>query len=255
VIARPDGGFEFVTGGAPPYDAAATSAAGPRFLGIVLDDAGHVLIPVFVQKDALDGRPIHVLDAQGKFTLAGFVGSDRQTNLTVLQMESPVGRPVTLAGDRPADGSLVMLLSPDGGSGQLSIWTGGQQERGLLIATNGDVGGFVRFGQFLSGDAMRPIAADLIRYGRVRRATLGVLIYQSQTPDGRPAMCIEQVIDHSAAADAGLREGDFILTLAGSPVCDVPSFAAAIAQRDGQTELQILRDGQASTVTVNLKPQ
>jgi hypothetical protein len=255
LVARPDGGFEFITSGAPTYDADIGAPAAPRIMGIVLDDAGHVLIPIFIEKDALEGRLLNVICAENKRIAARFVGSDRQTNLTVIQLESPMGKPVTLAGDRPPDGSLVMLLSPNGDSGHLSIWTGGQVDRGLLITTSGDVGGFVRMGQFLSGDAMRPIAAQLIQYGKVRRAALGVLISQAETPDGHRAMRIEQVIDHSAASEAGLREGDFILSLAGSPVGDVPSFAAAIAQRDGQTDLQLLRDGQPVTVTITLKPQ
>jgi len=148
-----------------------------------------------------------------------------------------------------------MLLSPSGDSGHLSIWTGGQQDRGLLVSTTGSVGGFVRMGQFLSGNAMRPVTEQLIQFGKVRRAVLGVLISQAQTPDGHAAMRIEQVIVPSAAAEAGLRDGDFVLSLAGSPVGDVPSFAAAIAQGAGPTELELLRDGQPMIVTVNLKPQ
>jgi hypothetical protein len=255
LIARPDGGFEFVTTGAPPYDANVATPAAPQIMGIVLDDAGHVLIPVFIEKEALQGRPVRVAGGGNQFVAAHFVGSDRQTNLTVIQLESPLGRPVALAGGRPADGALVLLLAPNGDSGRLSIWTGGQEDRGLLITTAGNVGGFVRLGQYLSGDAMKPIASELIQYGKVRRAALGVLISQAQTPSGQRAMRIEQVIQNSAAADAGLRDGDFILSLAGSPVGDVPSFAAAIAERNGQTDLEILRDGRPVTVRVNLKPQ
>jgi hypothetical protein len=255
LIARPDGGFEFITTGAPPYDANVGTPGAPQVMGIVLDDVGHVLIPVFIEKDALQGRPLRVVGGGKQFVAAHLVGSDRQTNLTVIQLDSPLGRPVTLAGDRPADGALVMLLSPNGDSGHLSIWTGGQQDRGLLITTGGNVGGFVRLGQYLSGDAMKPIASELIQYGKVRRAALGVLISQAETPDGQRAVRIEQVIEHSAAADGGLRDGDFILSLAGSSVSDVPSFAAAIAERNGQTDLAVLRDGQPVTVTVNLKPQ
>jgi membrane-associated protease RseP (regulator of RpoE activity) len=196
-----------------------------------------------------------VVGGGNQIVAAHFVGSDRQTNLTVIQLDSPLGSPVALVGGRPPDGALIMLLSPNGDSGHLSIWTGGQQDRGLLITTAGNVGGFVRLGQYLSGDAMKPIASELIQYGKVRRAALGVLISQAETPAGQRAMRIEQVIQNSAAAAAGLREGDFILSLAGSSVGDVPSFAAAIAERNGQTDLEILRDGQPVTVTVNLKPQ
>jgi hypothetical protein len=260
IIARPDGGFELVTSSAPPYDADIGAPPAPQIMGIILDDAGHVLIPIFVEKDALAGHSLAVISADNKRIKADFVGSDRQTNLTIIQLAPPIGnlpfgKPLGLSGDRPPDGALVLLLSPSGESGHLSVWTGGEQDRGLLITTAGQVGGFVRMGQFLSGDAMRPIADELIQFGKVRRAQLGVLISQAETPDGHRAMRIEQVVDHSAAAAAGLRQGDFILSLANSPVGDIPTFAAAIAQCDGATDLQILRDGQLVAVAVNLKPQ
>jgi hypothetical protein len=255
ILARPDGGFELVTSGAPNYDADIGAPPAPQIMGIILDDAGHVLIPIFIEKQALAGHALAAISADNQRIKADYVGSDRQTNLTIIQLATPIGKPVGLSGAQPPDGALVMLLAPNGESGHLSIWTGGEQDRGLLITTAGQVGGFVRMGQFLSGDAMRPIADQLIQYGKVRRAQLGVLISQSETPDGHRAMRIEQVAQNSAAASAGLRPGDFILSLASSPVGDIPTFAAAIAQCDGPTDLQILRDTQPITITVNLKPQ
>jgi hypothetical protein len=255
LIRRPDGETEFVTASSPAYDAIVSQLTGPRFVGMVLDDQGHVLLPTFVDKEAMHGRPIRVGDAHGHIVTAQLIGSDRQTNMTIIKLDAPLGHPVSLAGIRPADGALVMIISATGDSGHLSIWTGGQQERGLLVSTSGSIGGFVRMGQFLSADAIRPVAMQLIQYGKVRRAALGVLVSPAQTPDGHAAMRIEQVIDHSAAADAGLHDGDYILSLAGTPVSDGPTFAAAIAQRDGTTDLGILRDGQLQTITVELKPQ
>jgi hypothetical protein len=255
ILIRPDGEPEFIGKGSQPYDAGIGRPAGPQILGIVLDDRGDVLVPIFIEKEALDGQRLNVLCPQGNPIAAKLIGSDRQTNLTVIQLDRPIGKPARFASSSPPDGALVMLLSPSGESGHLSIWTGGAQDRGLLVSTAGEVGGFVRMGQFLSADGAKPIADELIQDGKVRRATLGVAISQAETPDGHPAMRIEQVIDHSAAAAAGLHEGDFILSLAGEPVGNVPTFAAAIAKRNGQTDLQILRDGQPQAVTVNLKPE
>jgi hypothetical protein len=253
-VRRPDGETELVTTSTPIYDAILDQMA-PRCLGLVLDDARHVLIPIFIDKEALAGQPLHVFDARGKLVAAQFIGSDRQMNLTVVQLETPIGKPLHITGDRPPDGSLVMLLSPSGDSGHLSIWTNGTQDRGLLITTSGAIGGIVRSGEFASGNSIKPIADQLIQYGKVRRAALGVAIRQTETPNGHPAMLIEHVVDHSAAAEGGLRDGDFIVSLAGVPVADVFTFAAAIAQGNGPTDLQIVRDGQVGTVTVNLKPQ
>jgi S1-C subfamily serine protease len=62
-----------------------------------------------------------------------------------------------------------------------------------------------------------------------------------------------QVIAGSAAEQAGLRQDDLILSLAGESVGDPQSFAAAIANRRGKTEITILRQGQKHVVNVDLQ--
>jgi S1-C subfamily serine protease len=78
---------------------------------------------------------------------------------------------------------------------------------------------------------------------------------QQPGPGARSAMRIDQVIAHSAADKAGLRPGDVVLAIGSDAVRDLPSFAAAIAARNGPTELQILRDKTVITVTVDLQEQ
>jgi S1-C subfamily serine protease len=52
-----------------------------------------------------------------------------------------------------------------------------------------------------------------------------------------------------------LQPGDFILSLAGEEIEDIPTFAAALANKSGPTELMILRDGQPRKIVVALKVQ
>jgi hypothetical protein len=257
VTPRPDGGVELLpfSSGSVPYDAEVPTNLTLRVIGLLLDDNGHVLVPLYIEPAAVGDESMRVTSAAGGMTTAKFVGSDRQTNLTVLKLESPIGRPVHLTGSRPTDGSLVMVLSPAGDSGKLGVWTGGQQDRGIVVAMDGSVAGFARYGQFLSGAFAKPVVDQLIQFGRVRRATLGVLVEETETPDGGRGMRIDRVAADSPAGKVGLKPGDFILSMAGAPVGDLPSFAAAIAARDGQTELQILRDEKTFTVTVVLHPQ
>ncbi len=66
-------------------------------------------------------------------------------------------------------------------------------------------------------------------------------------------MHIERVIRGSSAERAGLRAGDLLLSLAGEAVGDIPSLAAAIANRSGETELQVLRNGTVLDVSAELK--
>jgi hypothetical protein len=257
VSARPDGGVELVpfsSAAAPNYDAQLPSV-GLKVIALQLDDGGHVLVPLYIEPTAIQGTPLKVTTGLGKMTTATFVGSDRQTNITILKLENPIGKPVRLTGGRPDDGSLVMVLAPAGDSGRLSVWTGGQQERGIVVTMDGAVAGFARYGQFLGGAFARPVVDQLIEHGCVRRATLGVLVEETETPDGRRGMRVERVSPDSPAEKVGLVRDDYILSMGGTPVNDLPSFAAAIASRDGETELQVLRGERVFAVTVVLHPK
>lgn len=257
VSARADGGVEllpFSSSAAPNYDAQ-ISSVGLKVIALQLDDRGHVLVPLYIEPAAIQSMKLKVTTGLGKMTTATFVGSDRQTNITILKLESSIGKPVRMTGGRPADGSLVMVLSPAGDSGRLSVWTGGQQERGIVVTMDGAVAGFARYGQFLGGAFAKPVVDQLIEHGRVRRATLGVLVEETETPDGRRGMRIERVTPDSPAEQVGLVKDDYILSMGGTPVNDLPSFAAAIAARDGETELQVLRGERIFAVTVILHPR
>jgi S1-C subfamily serine protease len=64
---------------------------------------------------------------------------------------------------------------------------------------------------------------------------------------------VDQVMPGSPAEKAGIRVGDRVASLGGEPVRDIPSFAAAIAARSGPTTIELSRDGNAVTVTVELQ--
>ena len=234
-------------------------------IGVLIDEEGHVLVPLYVEREATSDQPIQVAGPDGTTAEARFVGSDRQTNLTLLQIDKPTAKPVTLASARPEAGSLVLCLAPNDGSGRLGLWTDGGQENGIIVNTGGQIAGVARSGQFLTGSACALIARQLIRYGSVKRATLGVLVTEIRQDDPlrgrrpalgkRSAMRVDQVIAGSVAEKAGLREGDLVLAISGEPVGDIPSFAAAIAARNGDTKLRIIRDDKALTLTVDLQQQ
>ncbi|MBC8107617.1 MAG: PDZ domain-containing protein [Anaerolineae bacterium] len=256
VVQRPDGTVEIVAPNAAPYDAVIGAIVAPRTLGIVYDDQGHVVIPVYVEKDSIDPQhPLMVVALAGGAAKAKFVGSDRQTNITVLKLEKTLGRKADFRGNKPNDGSLVLMLSQGGDGGRLGVWTRSQQERAMVVDVRGQVSGFARMGQFLDAELARPVIDQLIKYGSVHRALLGVLVTEAEAPDGRRAMHVDQVRAGSAAHDAGIREGDFILSLAGNPVDDLPNFAAAISAGKGPTDIQILRGEQTLQVQVDLRPK
>jgi S1-C subfamily serine protease len=258
--------------------ASAAGAVAPHSIALPLDDAGNLQVPIYLERETAEAHPVRCAEPQrGRVVEARFVGSDRQTNLTVLCIAPPADAPTTRptptvrfreaqqVNDRPAEGSLLVYISPGDGSGRLALWNGASQEFGLVYQTDGAFAGIARYGQFLSGRACRLIADQLIEHGSVRRATLGVLVSELRHDDplrrqlpvlgSHTAMRVEQVVPGSAAEKAGLRPGDLLLTLAGEAVSDIPSLAASIAARSGRTELQILRDGQVREVVVDLQPK
>lgn len=262
-------------GGSPPSDPVlgarlqmdvnAVGSFEPNNVGLLIDADGHVLIPLYIERETIGESPVRVGLSDGKVVDARFVGSDRQTNLTLIQLNTPAGKPVVLSNQKPVDGSLVLYLSPQDGSGRLGLWNGGQQAYGIVFGTDGRAAGIARYGQFLGGSACRLIAEQLIRFGAVKRATLGVLISEIRKDDPlreqlpvlgtRSAVRVDEVIAHSAADKAGIKSGDLLLALAGESVSDIPSFAAAIAARSGHTELQVLRGKQVLNITVDLEQQ
>jgi S1-C subfamily serine protease len=214
------------------------------FVGVVLGDGGHVAIPAHLTRDDLGTGSVRVT-AGDEQVAATFVGSDRQTNVTVLKLAKPFGKPLAFADEKPA------------------LWTGGHEDHAVVIDLDGRIAGFARPGQVLAGPDLRFVVGEIIKHGKVRRALLGALIGQVQPNDpirqqvpvlgARPALRVSMVAPRSAAEAGGLKPDDLILSLAGEPVENLPTFAAAISSHSGPTELKIIRNGQEATVTVNLE--
>ena len=254
-------GKDPVLGGELRVHSKPTAGFTPNQIALLLDLDGHLLVPLYVEPEVVKDQRLKLMGPDGAVTSARFVGSDRQTNLTLLQVDKPAGKPVRLGASRPDSGSLALCLSQADGSGRLVLWTDSSDESGIIVSIDGRVCGIARSGQFLAGSACELIARRLVQYGSVRRATLGVLITEIKGDDpslkhttaahARSAMRIDQVIGGSAADKAGLKPGDLVLAVGGETISDLPSFAAAIAARDGLTELQVLRGSQRLQVSVD----
>jgi S1-C subfamily serine protease len=257
VVQRPDGGIDLVP--APQADDREIQqrAQGPRSLGVIYNDEGYVLVPYFIEREVAQDRAMKVYFSPGHTGAATFVGSDQKTNLTLLKLEKTDGKPIAQLAKQPPNGSMVMVLLTNGEAGQLLIWTGGLQDSGAVFGADGSLAGFSRAGQFLSGEQTRPIVDQLIKYGVVKRAVLGVTVRQIEGPTGQPAMLVSNVVANTPAARAGLQPGDVLVSLAGKSVTDVPTFAAAIAASDGPTEIEYLRGDQSAPIKViiELRPQ
>ncbi len=237
-------------------------APAPGTLGVVMDDHGLVLVPSYVDRELGSQRPMRVALPEGSMGEAVFVGSDRSTGLTLVRLSIPAGRPVRFAVARPQEGSLVMTFATQSNTARLAVWTVGMHDAGLVVTPDGRVAGFANANQFLSVGAAGNVIKQLAVHGVVHRAVLGIRVSEFRHDDplrqqlaglgSLPAMRVEKILAGSPADRAGMRPNDLILSIAGDPVGDVPSFAAAIADRTGETEVKVFRAGQVIPLNVAL---
>lgn len=236
----------------------------PNGIGIVVDDENHLLIPRYVDKAACQ-FPIPVAIGDGRWATASFIASDRQSDLTLLQLNHAKAKPAAVSADRPAAGTLLLVMSLNPAANRLTVWEGWEPDVATLVNIDGTIAGFTKGGHFLSAAACGPVVAELMDHGFVRRALLGVVVDTVTSDDparqlypdlgATPALRIQEIIPGSPAEHAGLQPDDLILSFAGQSVGDGPAFAAAIANRRGTTPIAVLRDGQKHIVNVDLQVQ
>jgi S1-C subfamily serine protease len=235
----------------------------PNGIGIVLDDQNHLLIPRYVDRAACQ-VPIPVSIGDGRWATASFVASDRQADLTLLRLNGKVKtKSALVSASGPEIGALLLVVSLNPAANRLAVWEGREPDVSTLVNIDGTIAGFTKGGHFLSAAACSPVVSELIEHGSVRRAYLGVVIETVAADDperqlnpslgGAPALRISQIFPGSPAERAGLQTDDLILALAGQAVGDAPSFAAAIANRRGDTRIDVLRKGQRHIVNVVLQ--
>ena len=129
--------------------------------------------------------------------------------------------------------------------------------RGELVGINtailgGRGGGSVGIGFAIPVDMAMRLIRQIVEYGEVKRGRLGVIV-QDLTPDLAGALDIDansgalisQVLPDSAAADAGLKEGDVVTAVNGRSIDSAGDLRNEIGlSRAGEkVELEYLRDG------------
>jgi putative serine protease PepD len=223
---------------------------------------------------------------RGRRIRARVLGSDPSTDLALLRLRSEEGERLTALplgdSDRvtPGDPAVVIgnplglartltagvvsatgrsIDAPDGFPIRNAIQTDAAvnpgNSGGPLLEERGRVIGVIAQGRgdgiafAVPVDTLKRVVPQLERFGRVRRAYLGV----TTTPAGRGARVVE-VAEGGPAARVGLRGGDVIVALAGRPVRNPDDLATAIADRRPRTrvEVEYRRGGRARSVEVRL---
>lgn len=119
---------------------------------------------------------------------------------------------------------------------------------------SGTESGNIGVGFAIPIDQARTVAAELIATGHATHPALGVGVNDVTTAGGSTEVMVESVESGGPAAAAGIRRGDVILALDGTPVADSDALIAAIRSHDpGQTvHVTVLRSGRHLTLSVKL---
>jgi S1-C subfamily serine protease len=114
--------------------------------------------------------------------------------------------------------------------------------------------GNIGLGYAISIDYARPIIETLIRHGKVQHADMGVnaASVSAETSDGAR---VQNVKDGSAAAKAGIRQGDVITKVDGKTIGDVAELFVAVRTHEVGDKVPVVlaRDGRELTVQVTLQ--
>ncbi len=145
---------------------------------------------------------------------------------------------------------------------------------GALVNTNGDLigintaiatptGTYAGYSFAVPVNIVRKVTKDLIEYGEVQRAYLGITIRQLDgnlakekgLKDISEGVYVETVNPESAAEEAGLKAGDVIIRIGNKDIKSSPELLEEIAKRrpGNQVEVEVLRDGKNKTFEVFLK--
>jgi S1-C subfamily serine protease len=230
--------------------------------GFILDKAGHVLTNYHVVAGA--NRGIEVMLWNKRRYEAKVVGVDRVHDLALLQIDAPNLQPVTLADSsnlqvgqkvyaignpfglsgtmtrgiissirsiRNSDGAPIedaiqtdAAINPGNSGGPLLNSSGDVIGINTMIASNGaDQSSGIGFA--IPINTAKAVLADLIRFGRVKRPTLGIVSY-AIGPDLASQMglsadngvLIQRVIPGGAADRAGLHGGDQQAYVGNTPI-------------------------------------
>jgi S1-C subfamily serine protease len=230
--------------------------------GFILDRAGHVLTNFHVVEGA--NRGIEVMLSNKRRYTAKVVGTDKVHDLALLQIDAPNLQPVTLANSselavgqkvyaignpfglsgtmtrgiissirsiRGADGAPIedaiqtdAAINPGNSGGPLLNSRGEVIGINTMIASNGaDQSSGIGFA--IPINTAKAVLADLTRYGRVKRPSLGIVSYGIGTDLASQmglavdsGVLVQKVISGGAAERAGMHGGNQQAYVGNTPI-------------------------------------
>ncbi|MBK5285880.1 MAG: trypsin-like peptidase domain-containing protein [Bacteroidia bacterium] len=267
--------------------------------GVIITDNGYIVTNNHVVQDA---ENVEVTLNDNRTFRAKVVGADPSTDIALLKIEEKnlpyitygnsddvkigqwvlaVGNPFNLTstvtagivsakarniGILPGNSKIESFIQTDaavnpGNSGGALVNTQGELI-GINAAIASNTGSFTGYSFAIPVNLVKKVIADMIEFGAVQRAYLGVslreidskLAEEKRLKESRGAY-IENVMTNSAADKAGISNGDIIVKVDNVPVNSVPLLQEQIANhRPGdKVNVTVLRDGSEKVFTTVLE--
>jgi serine protease Do len=201
------------------------------------------------------GLPVLPWGDSSKLKVAEWVlaiGNPFQLNQTVtLGIVSAIGR--TNVGVAAYEDFIQTDAAINPGNSGGALINGRGELVGINTAIYSESGGYQGVGFAVPSNLARKVMNDLIKYGQVRRGTLGYLQVRDmneglaqrlEVPVTRGVL-VERMTRDSSAYDAGIRPGDVIVSLNGKPVEDMGQLLRLVADAPigGTVTVGAFRDG------------
>jgi len=257
--------------------------------GFFISKEGHVL----VSASRAAGADRVWIEFDGKPYAAEAIGHDRLTNISVLRVlnlpENFEIIPIDTSLPRPPLGAIAVAIacpldfepspsmgmvtgmdkklggrifpteyirtsiSVDAGQGGCPMLDINGRLIGMSVASIPDLGG----SYILPPDALARVRDDLLFSGEVIHSWMGFEVGEKLNTDDSNAVYLSRVIDGAPAADAGLQEGDHLISIAGRPIermSDVPG-AIFFTRANQFSSVEVRRGDELIEVSVKALPR
>lgn len=167
-------------------------------------------------------------------------------------------------GDRPIESFIQTdaAVNP-GNSGGALVNTAGELI-GINSAIASPTGSYAGYSYAIPVNIVKKIVNDLMKYGAVQRAYLGISYPPDDLPDEKKkefgikdgnGVFVSGVADDGAAKQAGIEKGDFITKINGTPVTSGPELQEQVARYKPGDKISVTyqRGSKENTVDLTLK--
>ena len=262
--------------------------------GVIITKNGYIVTNNHVVSGA---TKIIVKLHDGRKYTAKLIGADPQTDIAIIKIDAKNLQPITIADSSKIKvGDIVLAVGNPFGLGETvtqgiisglnrtSIGLNAYENfiqtdaainpgnsggalvdlKGRLIGINSAIlsksGGNNGIGFAIPSNMMKFVVTSLIKYGKVQRGYLGVMISNIDSSKAKlygidHGVLINKVEPHTAAEKAGLKPGDIIVAVNGEEVKNAGELRNKIAFKgpNAIVHLKIYRNGKYITVSAKLK--